>query len=160
MKIIPLHARGGGGVLKKAVCDGEKFQQVKKAGSESVIYVRMMEWRRELWTVRCWNGKVVKQCCYCDQVCLYYGTMSGIMMMMSGTIMILEWQPETDYVWGNDNWETMPTVLSAWICRFVGTVSVMMWFAQNSQNGIGMMLGFHRCCGIDNPVRLIVLDIW
>ena len=49
MKIIPLHAGGGGGgVLKKAVCDGEKFQQVKKAGSESVIYVRMMEWRREL----------------------------------------------------------------------------------------------------------------
>ena len=52
------------------------------------------------------------------------------------------------------------TELSARICRFVKTVSVKVWFAQNSLNGIGMMPGFHRCCGINNPAKLVVLNIW
>ena len=50
--------------------------------------------------------------------------------------------------------------LSAGVWRFVGTVSVKVLFAQNSPNGIGMMPGFHRCCGTNSPVRLVVMDIW
>ena len=53
------------------------------------------------------------------------------------------------------------TELSAEICWFVKTMSVKIWFAQNSLNGIGMMPGFHRCRGIiDSPFSPAVLNIW
>ena len=132
--------------------DTESGKKGWKWGVRTVSLILTSEWWNgvEDWTVGYWNGEVaisLRSDGRIPEWCL------GMMFGNSGT---MSGNGYTKYVFAG----CVKMELPAGICRFVETVSVRVWFAQNSPNGIGMMSGFHRCCGTDNPVRLVVTDSW